>query len=70
MCSLKMAQSYWYVTLLVFFKQKSLFAKTKIYVKHDIVVIFIADGITIAHSSLITSQEHVDDFNTFQAVWY
>ena len=33
-------------------------------------VIFIADGITIAHSSLITSQEHVDDFNTFQAVWY
>ena len=50
------------------FKQKSLFAQTKIYVKHDIVVIFIADGIIIAHISLITSQEHVDDFNTFQAV--
>ena len=29
---------------------------------------YIADGIIIAHSSLITSQEHVDDFNTFQAV--
>ena len=38
--------------------------------KHDIVVIFRADGITIAHSSLITSQEHADNFNTFQAVWY
>ena len=63
-----MAQSY--LCYSSCFKQKSLFAKTKIYVKHDIVVIFIADfiGIIIAHSSLITRQEHVDDFNTFQAV--
>ena len=26
--------------------------------------------LTIAHSSLITSQGHLNDFNTFQAVWY